>query len=124
MTMGNILQIIQELLTLLQGFNIGGANAARDAAMLTLYNAAVLGSDTAAQTLYANQLKGNPMNQPHETVVASGKYWAMLVAAGWTVVDNAVVAPAHPVTGGTGGTSTTPTPTATAQAAGTFVPKA
>jgi len=101
-------QIIQDLLTLLGDANlandlgqigqlatqilalVGDKNAERDIQSQHAYNAALLGSVSAAQWLYHNS-QGNGM--PHEDIVRGQFYWAELAAVGWTVSAGGTVIP-------------------------------
>jgi hypothetical protein len=109
--MSTLATIIQELIALLSNANLAGAlstaasiatqilallgnkNAERDIQSQDAYNAALLGSVSAAQWLYHNS-QGNGM--PHEDIVDGQFYWAKLATAGWTVVNGTVVAPSAP----------------------------
>jgi hypothetical protein len=109
--MSTLATIIQELIALLSNANLAGAlstaasiatqilallgnkYAERDIQSQDAYNAALLGSVSAAQWLYHNS-QGNGM--PHEDIVDGQFYWAKLVTAGWTVVNGTVVAPSAP----------------------------
>jgi hypothetical protein len=109
--MDTIESIIQDLVALLGNTNLsqdlatveslaiqllaalGDKNAQRDLQSQDAYNAALLGSVTAAQYLYHNSLPTSGM--PHQDIVDGQFYWAKLLAAGWTVnAGGTVSAPA------------------------------
>jgi len=107
--MDTILSIIQELIALLGSASLAadlatiesiasqlvvlvrGKNALRDVQAQDAYNAAVLGSVTAAQYLYHNSRPDSGM--PHQDIVDGQFYWAKLLTAGWTVTNETVVPP-------------------------------
>lgn len=108
-----IIQIIEELITILSGSDIasdvqaaiplvtqilsllGDKNAARDIQSQSAYQSALLGSVSAAQYLYHNSNPDSGM--PHEDIIDGQFYWAKLSAAGWTVtpggLTGTVIAP-------------------------------